>query len=101
MAEVIDFMPIGTRGGAVQRTRIRGRSSASPKAIRGTDAFSGWKCRPAFDYARQEHESDDRSGTAAVRCSRLRSSSSCSRARAGLEARGDGGGGREFTLRYQ
>ncbi len=54
MAEVIDFMPVGKEAGGETDQR-RGRLLRIAKAIRGPFRFR-MECRPAFDYARQEHQ---------------------------------------------
>ena len=50
MAEVVDFMPVGTRGTPGAPFLIR-----KVHAVRGEVAFR-LACRPAFDYARAQHE---------------------------------------------
>ena len=53
MAEVIDFMPVGKEAGGETDQQSR-QILRIAKAIRGPFRFR-MECRPAFDYARQEH----------------------------------------------
>jgi len=53
MAELIDFMPIGTEAGGQTEQSAR-QVVRVAKAIRGSVPFR-MVCRPAFDYARQPH----------------------------------------------
>jgi len=53
MAELTDFMPIGPEAGG-QTTQAARQIVRIAKAIRGTVRFH-MECRPAFDYARQQH----------------------------------------------
>jgi GH15 family glucan-1,4-alpha-glucosidase len=53
MAEVIDFMPVGKEAGGKTDQQSR-QIIRIAKAIRGPFRFR-MECRPAFDYARQEH----------------------------------------------
>jgi GH15 family glucan-1,4-alpha-glucosidase len=53
MAEVIDFMPVGKEAGGQTDQQSR-QILRIAKAIRGPVRFR-MECRPAFDYARQEH----------------------------------------------
>ncbi len=54
MAEVIDFMPVGKEAGGKTDQQSR-QIIRIAKAIRGPFRFR-MECRPAFDYARQEHQ---------------------------------------------
>jgi GH15 family glucan-1,4-alpha-glucosidase len=54
MAEVIDFMPVGKEAGGKTDQESR-QIIRIAKAIRGPFRFR-MECRPAFDYARQEHQ---------------------------------------------
>jgi GH15 family glucan-1,4-alpha-glucosidase len=54
MAEVIDFMPVGKDAGGKTDQQSR-QIIRIAKAIRGPFRFR-MECRPAFDYARQEHQ---------------------------------------------
>jgi GH15 family glucan-1,4-alpha-glucosidase len=56
MAEVIDFMPVGKEAGGKTDQQSR-QIIRIAKAIRGPFRFR-MECRPAFDYARQEHRID-------------------------------------------
>src|SRR5580658_6833612 len=53
MAEVIDFMPVGKEAGGETDQQSR-QILRIAKAIRGPFRFR-MECRPAFDYARQDH----------------------------------------------
>jgi GH15 family glucan-1,4-alpha-glucosidase len=54
MSEITDFMPIGREAGG-QTDQISRQIVRMAKAIRGPVHFR-MECRPAFDYARREHE---------------------------------------------
>jgi GH15 family glucan-1,4-alpha-glucosidase len=54
MAEVIDFMPVGKDAGGETDQQSR-QIVRIVKAIRGPFRFR-MECRPAFDYARQQHQ---------------------------------------------
>jgi GH15 family glucan-1,4-alpha-glucosidase len=51
VGEITDYMPIGTSGSGRERHRIIRRV----EVVRGTMTFR-MECTPAFDYAREEHE---------------------------------------------